>query len=195
MSLSSQSGHRSKLIVISGPSGAGKTSICRRLVEDPQIDLSVSATTRPMRKGEVDGVDYYFLSREEFDLKIKRGEFLEWAEYNRNFYGTLRSEVQRKLETGHWVVLEIEVQGTRRLRQAEVGAIFIFIMPPSLGELEKRLRSRRTESEEVIRRRLEIAKSEMHMSHLYDHVIINQDLDQAVQEVRQKIGIDAGGHG
>ena len=148
-----------------------------------------------MRKGEVDGVDYYFLSREEFDLKIKRGEFLEWAEYNRNFYGTLRSEVQRKLETGHWVVLEIEVQGTRRLRQAEVGAIFIFIMPPSLGELEKRLRSRRTESEEVIRRRLEIAKSEMHMSHLYDHVIINQDLDQAVQEVRQKIGIDAGGHG
>ncbi len=193
MSLSSQSGHRSKLIVISGPSGAGKTSICRRLVEDPQIDLSVSATTRPKRKGEVDGVDYYFLSREEFENKIKAGEFLEWAEYNRNLYGTLRSEVQRKLETGHWVVLEIEVQGTRRLREAEVGAIYLFIMPPSLDELEKRLRSRKTESEDVIRRRLEIAKSEMHMSHLYDHVIINQDLDQAVQEVRQKIGIEAGG--
>jgi guanylate kinase len=192
MSLSSQSGLRPKLIVISGPSGAGKTSICRKLAEDPQIDLSVSATTRPKREGEIDGVDYYFLSREEFDSKIQAGEFLEWAEYNRNFYGTLRSEVQRKLETGHWVVLEIEVQGTRRLREAEVGAIYIFIMPPSLGELEKRLRFRKTESEDVIRRRLEIAKNEMHMSHLYDHVIINQDLDQAVVEVRQKIGIDSG---
>ncbi len=193
MSLSSQAGHRSKLVVISGPSGAGKTSICRKLAEDPQIDLSISATTRPMRKGEVDGVDYYFLTKEEFDARIRAGEFLEWAEYNRNFYGTLRSEVQRKLETGHWVVLEIEVQGTRRLREAEVGAIYIFIMPPSLAELEHRLRARKTESEEVIRRRIEIAKSEMHMSHLYDHVVINKDLNQAVEEVRQKIGINAGG--
>ena len=192
MSLSSSNGFRSKLVVISGPSGAGKTSICRKLAEDPRIDLSVSATTRPMRKGEVDGIDYYFLSRKEFEDKVKAGDFLEWAEYNRNCYGTLRSEVERKLETGHWVVLEIEVQGTRRLRETDVGGIYIFIMPPSLEELEKRLRFRKTESEEVIRRRLEIAKNEMHMSHLYDYVIVNQDLDKAVREVRQKIGIDSG---
>lgn len=179
---------RSRLVVISGPSGSGKTTICKRLLEDPSIVMSVSATTRHKRPGEVDGVDYYFMDRDEFDRKVAHGEFLEYAEYNGNRYGTLRSEVEKKLSKGLTVILEIEVQGTRQLRESGVDAIFLFVMPPSPEELERRLRNRHTEDEETILHRLAIAREEMDMAHLYDHVVINKDLDEAVEQARGYIG-------
>lgn len=179
---------RSRLVVISGPSGSGKTTICKRLLEDPSIVMSVSATTRKRRPGEVDGKDYYFLDPEEFQRKVRNGEFLEYAEYNGNFYGTLRSEVEGSLSQGLTVILEIEVQGTRKLRESGVDALFLFVMPPSPEELERRLRNRHTEDEETILRRLEIAREEMDMAHLYDHVVINNDLDVAVEQAHGYIG-------
>lgn len=181
-----------RLVVISGPSGSGKTTICRALLEDERVVLSVSATTRSKRRGEEDGVSYYFLEPDDFDGRAKRGEFLEWAEYNGNRYGTLRGEVERKCADGKLVILEIEVQGTRKLREQSIDASYVFIMPPGLEELERRLRARQTEDEETIRRRLAIAREEMDMAHLYDHVIINRELDRAVQELRIYLGLESG---
>jgi guanylate kinase len=181
-----------RLVVISGPSGSGKTTICRALLEDERVVLSVSATTRSKRRGEEDGVSYYFLEPDDFDARAKRGEFLEWAEYNGNRYGTLRGEVERKCADGKLVILEIEVQGTRKLREQSIDASYVFIMPPGLEELERRLRARQTEDEETIRRRLAIAREEMDMAHLYDHVIINRELDRAVQELRIYLGLESG---
>ncbi len=179
---------KSRLVVISGPSGSGKTTICKRLLEVPGIVMSVSAATRQKRPGEVDGEDYYFLDKDEFARKVENGEFLEYAEYNGNFYGTLRSEVEKKLARGLTVILEIEVQGTRKLREGGVEALFLFVMPPSPEELERRLRHRRTENEETILGRLAIAREEMDMAHLYDHVVINNELDAAVEQARGYIG-------
>ncbi|PIE23701.1 MAG: guanylate kinase [Planctomycetota bacterium] len=181
-----------RLAVISGPSGSGKTTICRALLEDERVVLSVSATTRKKRPMETEGVDYFFLSPEDFAQRVERGEFLEWAEYNGNRYGTLRSEVGRKLGQGKTVILEIEVQGTRKLRDAGIEASFVFIMPPGLEELERRLRARKTEDEETIQRRLAIASEEMNMAHLYDHVVINRELDRAVRELRIYLGLESG---
>ena len=179
---------RSRLVVISGPSGSGKTTICKRLLEDPRIVMSVSGTTRTRRPGEVHGRDYYFMDKAEFDRKVQNGEFLEYAEYNGNYYGTLRKEVESNLSKGLTVILEIEVQGTRKLRESGVDALFLFVMPPSPEELERRLRNRSTEDEETILRRLAIAREEMDMAHLYDHVVINNDLDQAVEQAHGYIG-------
>ena len=181
-----------RLAVISGPSGSGKTTICRELAEDPRVMLSVSATTRARREGEVDGRDYIFLSETEFEERVGRGEFLEHARYNDNRYGTLASAVQEQVEKGFVVILEIEVQGTRILRERGVEATYVFIMPPSPEELERRLKARKTEGAEVIRRRLEIAQEEMHMAHLYDHVVINDELERAVREVQGMLGLRSG---
>ena len=181
-----------RLAVISGPSGSGKTTICRALLEDERVVLSVSATTRRKRPKETEGVDYYFLSPADFAQRVERGDFLEWAEYNGNRYGTLRAEVERKLAKGMTVILEIEVQGTRKLREAGIEASFVFIMPPGLEELERRLRARQTEDEETIQRRLAIAREEMDMAHLYDQVVINRDLDRAVREMRIYLGLESG---
>ncbi|MEZ5988228.1 MAG: guanylate kinase [Planctomycetota bacterium] len=179
------------LVVISGPSGSGKTTICRRLVEHPGVEMSVSATTRGQRAAEVDGRDYWFLDADEFERRVRAGDFLEHAEYNGNRYGTLRSEVEARLGAGKTVILEIEVQGTRQLQQHGVQAIYLFVMPPSPEELERRLRDRHTEDDATIRRRLRIAREEMDMAHLYDHVIVNDDLEGAVRTALQYIGVPA----
>lgn len=177
------------LVVISGPSGSGKTTICRALARRDDVELSVSATTRVMRKGEVDGQDYYFLSADDFDAKVREGAFLEHASYNGNRYGTLASVVQEQAGRVSVVILEIEVQGTQQLLEAGVSATYIFVMPPSLGELERRLVARETEDEATIQRRLEIARDEMDMAHLYDHVVINEELESTVQQVGGLLGL------
>jgi len=180
---------RGRLIVLSGPSGAGKTSVVQALKTDPRVVFSVSATTRPMRGGERDGVDYHFLSREEFDDRLERGEFLEWAEYNNNAYGTLRGPMEEALATGHTFVLEIEVDGTKQLRDQGVEGQFVFLVPPSLDALRQRLADRGQNTPEDIEQRLAIAKREMEAAPLYDHVVENHELERTVAEVKRLIGL------
>jgi guanylate kinase len=176
-----------KLVVVSGPSGAGKTTVLKRLFDAAPVPLkaSVSATTRPPRPGEVDGVDYHFLTEEEFSLHRQRGEFLECFEvFGRGYwYGTLASEVTPSLEAGNWVILEIDVQGALSVMNRYPEAISIFLRPSSLEELERRLRNRGTESEEAIRRRLEQARDELAVADRYRYQVINDDVDQAVREL------------
>lgn len=178
-----------KLVVISGPSGAGKTSVCRVLKQDPRVEFSVSATTRPIRRGEQDGVDYHFLSREEFERRRDAGEFLEWAEYNDNFYGTLRGPMLEALAAGRTFILEIEVQGTQQLRREGVVGEYVFIVPPSMDILRQRLVARGTNSGQEIEARLEIAAKELEARELYDHVIVNNQLEQTIQRVQETIGL------
>lgn len=177
-----------KLVVISGPSGAGKTSVCRALKQLPGVEFSVSATTRAKRPGEQDGVDYYFLGQVEFERRVAAGEFLEWARYNRNCYGTLKAPMQRALAAGRTFVLEIEVQGTRQLRAANVPGIYVFIVPPSLEALRQRLRSRGADSDADIEARLAIAAEELQAAGIYDHVVVNQELDATIRAVAELIG-------
>ncbi|MBK8975542.1 MAG: guanylate kinase [Planctomycetes bacterium] len=180
---------RGRLVVISGPSGAGKTTVCRALRRDPRVQFSVSATTRRKRDGEVDGVDYRFLTQAGFDAALARDEFLESATYNGNRYGTLRAPMEEALAAGRVFVLEIEVQGTRQLRARGVDGIYVFVVPPSLAELERRIRARGQNTEEEIADRLRIAEEELRAKDLYDHVIENDDLDRALAEVRRVIGL------
>jgi guanylate kinase len=178
----------SRLIVISGPSGAGKTTIAKQLFERcPQLVPSVSATTRPPRRGEHDGVDYHFLSPAEFERKRQAGEFLECFEvFGRGYwYGTLKSEVAPRLAEGKWVVLEIDVQGTLAVLEQYPDATTIFVQPESLEELERRLRGRKTESEEAIQRRLEVARRELAYADRYQYRIINRSIDRAVDEIEK----------
>src|SRR5579875_989143 len=151
-----------KVFVITGPSGVGKGTLIRGLLERvPGLELSISATTRPPRPGERDGVDYYFLSEEEFERRVRGGDFLEHARYAGHRYGTLRSELERRLKAGSGVVLEIEVQGARQVRAAMPDALAVFIAPPSLAALEARLQGRGTDNPEQVRRRLEQATAEL----------------------------------
>ena len=177
-----------KLVVISGPSGAGKTTLLKRLYATTPVPLvtSVSATTRAPRPGEVDGVDYHFLSREEFTRRREQGEFLECFEvYQRgDWYGTLKSEVTPRLTAGKWVVLEIDVQGTLAVLTQHPDAVTIFVRPSSLAELERRLRDRGTESEEALQRRLEVARRELASADRYRYQVINDDVDQALKHLR-----------
>lgn len=179
---------RGRLVVVSGPSGAGKTTVLRRLFECPGLPLvaSVSATTRPPRQGEVDGVDYHFLTEEEFALRRRRGDFLECFQVFAKgyWYGTLYSEVTPSLEDGKWVVLEIDVQGALAAVQGYPEAITIFVRPGSWSELEKRLRGRGTESEDALRRRLDRAREELALADRYQYQVINDDVDQAVRQIR-----------
>jgi len=175
-----------RLIIVSGPSGAGKTTILREVFSRcPQLQSSVSATTRPPRPGEQDGEDYYFLSNEEFFRRRKNGEFLETFEvFGRGFwYGTLHSEVAPRLAAGQWVVLEIDVEGTLAVLRQYPQAITIFVRPESVEELERRLRLRGTESADVIERRLEVARRELAMVSKYQYIVKNDSVDQAVQEI------------
>lgn len=175
-----------KLIVISGPSGAGKTTLVKRLFEEcPRLTASVSATTRPPRPGERDGVDYFFLSPQEFARRREAGDFLECFElFERGaWYGTLASEVAPSLAAGNSIVLEIDVQGTMAVLGRYPQAITIFVQPSSLDELERRLRGRGTDSEESIRRRLDTARREMQSADRYAHRVVNDDVETAVREI------------
>jgi guanylate kinase len=174
----------SRVFVITGPSGVGKGTLIRELRERvPEVELSISATTRDPRPGERDGADYHFLSREEFDRRVADGEFLEWAEYSGNRYGTLRSEVERRTERGAPVVLEIEVQGARQVRETEPDAVRIFIEPPSPETLRTRLEGRGTDDEEIIERRLEEARKELRARDEFGHRVVNDEVERAANEL------------
>lgn len=173
------------LFVISAPSGTGKgTIVSRILADDPSVHFSVSATTRGPREGETDGVNYYFITREEFSGLIESGGMLEYAEFCGNFYGTPKKPVFDKLLEGHDVILEIETVGAMKVKKACPEAVGIFILPPSLYELRRRLEKRATDPEEVIAARVAQAKSEIEKSYQYDYVVVNDDLEKAVADVK-----------
>ena len=174
-----------KLFVVTGPSGAGKGTLIRALIERRgDLEVAISATTRPQRPGEEDGHDYYFLTEEEFLARIEAGDFLEHVVYvSGQRYGTLRSEVARIHATGRSVVLELETKGARAVRDAEPSAVTIFIAPPSFAELERRLRERATESSGEIDERLELAREQMHEAGDFDYVVMNDDVERAVTEL------------
>ena len=176
--------NKGMMVVLSGPSGCGKDTVLSRLCEmEPRICGSVSATTRAPREGELEGVHYYYITKEEFERRIANDEFVEYVNYNGNYYGTLKCEIESAVENGKIIVLVIEVRGAANIISRFPDAVSVFLMPPSIGVLEQRLRSRGTESEETIRRRLAIAKDEMAKSRIYDHVVVNDDLDAAVKTV------------
>jgi guanylate kinase len=175
----------SRLVVISGPSGAGKSTVVRELMENCTLPLhlSISATTRQPRKGEVEGVDYFFLTPEQFAARRTAGDFLESKEYAGNWYGTLQSQVTTGLAEGKWVLLEIDVEGTMAVLEKHPDALTIFVHSGSTEELERRLRARKTESEDALARRLATAKRELAQKDRYRYQVINRDLPQAVREV------------
>ncbi|HHZ18157.1 MAG TPA: guanylate kinase [Acholeplasmataceae bacterium] len=173
------------LIVLSGPSGVGKGTVRDALFEMEGHDLvySVSMTTRPPRAGEVDGRDYFFVTREEFEANIRAGKMLEYAEFVDNYYGTPLDNVMNNLSAGREVVLEIEVQGAEQVRKKMPDAVFIFIAPPSLDALYKRLRARGTEPEEVIQQRIEKAKREINLAYKYDYIVVNDTVENAADKI------------
>ncbi len=175
---------KGNLFVLSGPSGAGKGTLVSRLLDAmPDAWVSVSATTRQPRPGERDGVSYYFMDQSRFDELVSQDGFLEWATVHGNSYGTLKSSVQEHMEAGCQVILEIDVQGALQVRKAMPQAHLIFIEPPTIEELERRLRGRGTETEEVIRKRMETAKVELARKMEYDVQVVNDDLNRATDEL------------
>jgi guanylate kinase len=177
--------NRGRLFVIAAPSGAGKTSLVRALMErEPRLKFSISYTTRKQRPNEVEGHDYHFVDRETFERKRGNGEFLEWAQVFDNFYSTGKAEVERALAAGQDLILEIDWQGAQQVRKAMPEADTIFILPPSRAALEQRLRSRQTDSPAVIERRLRDAVADMTHWDEFDYVIVNDDFERAVEDLR-----------
>ena len=173
------------LLVFSGPSGAGKGTVCSALRrDDPGFRLSVSATTRPPRSGELDGVHYFFLKRDDFRKMIDEGQLLEWAEVYGNYYGTPRRFVQETLDRGEDVILEIDIQGALQVKEKFPEAVLIFIAPPSMAELRSRLTARGTDSREEIERRLGCTVAEMKLAGRYDYIVINDEITRALDKVR-----------
>ncbi|WP_017300593.1 guanylate kinase [Nodosilinea nodulosa] len=177
-----------RLIVFTGPSGVGKGTLLRSLRHRyPMLKLSVSATTRAPRPGEVDGQDYFFVSREAFLAMVERGELLEWAEFAGNLYGTPKSEVLKEIEAGHWVILEIELEGARQVRETFPNALQLFVLPPSIEELESRIRLRGKDADDAIERRLQRALVEIDAAPEFDRQIVNDDLEVALQQLENAI--------
>lgn len=178
-----------QMLLISGPSGCGKSTICRRLMDDGQVEFSVSATTRAKREGEVDGQHYHFLSKEEFGRRIAAGDFIEWAEVYGNLYGTLRESMEAALAAGKVFLVEIDVQGALQLKALGVPGIYVFVAPPSFEILRERLEGRGSESAQSLERRLQKAEDEYRERDKYDHIVVNADLEQALEEIRRIAGI------
>lgn len=178
---------KGKLIVISGPSGVGKGTICNKLFKELNAWYSVSTTTRNPREGEVDGVNYFFITKEEFLKKIEAGEFLEYNYYNENYYGTSKRIVLEKMDQGVNVFSEIDVNGARNIKKIFPDALLIYIAPPSMEELRKRLVGRGTDPIERINQRLAIAEEEMKQVDFYDYVVVNDDLEKATNQVKEII--------
>lgn len=183
---------KGKLFVISGASGVGKGTVLKEVMKRRQdLRFSVSATTRPPRPSEVDGREYYFVTRERFEEMIRNGEFLEYDEHNSNYYGTPRRQAEEKLEKGS-VLLDIEPKGAAQVRESAPDAVLIFIMPPSMEELERRLRDRNDTPEDQIEMRLKRAVWEMEQRVWYDHVVVNDELERCVDEVLAILGKECG---
>lgn len=176
--------HLGRLIVLTGPSGVGKGTLMRSLLKrHPELYYSVSVTTRSPRPGEIDGKDYYFISRSKFEQLLAEGEFLEWAEFAGNYYGTPREAVLNQIHLGKLVVLEIELKGARQIRASFPSAFSIFILPPSFDQLEKRIRDRAQDSEEAIARRLVRAQEEIQAADEFDTQIVNDDFETALNDI------------
>lgn len=176
--------HLGRLIVLTGPSGVGKGTLMRSLLKrHPELYYSVSVTTRSPRPGEIDGKDYYFISRSKFEQLLAEGEFLEWAEFAGNYYGTPREAVLNQIHFGKFVVLEIELKGARQIRASFPSALSIFILPPSFDELEKRIRDRAHDSEEAIARRLLRAQEEIQAADEFDIQVVNDDFETALNDI------------
>ncbi len=171
-----------KLVVISGPSGSGKTSVWKELVNRYGYQRSISVTTRPPRPGEVNGRDYVFVSKEDFEQKIKESAFIEYAEVHGNLYGTPRAAMEEAVAAGKTYILEIDVQGANQLKERGIPAFYLFLQPPSFEILSARLTNRKTDSPDVIRRRLDKAKWEMSQAPNYDLVVVNEDLEKSIAQ-------------
>lgn len=176
---------KGKLYVLSGPSGVGKGTVRKALMKDsPDIHYSVSATTRPKRDGETHGTDYFFVSKENFQDMMKNDELLEWAEYCGNYYGTPRAYVEKIMDQGYDVILEIEIQGAEQVKEKFSDGVFVFLAPPSLNELRSRIHKRGTEDEGKINQRLKTAEVEMNKMYDYNYVIVNDLVENAVEKLK-----------
>ena len=172
-------------MAVTGPSGSGKTSVCKALLEMfPGLRFSVSLTTRPPRPAETDGKDYHFVSEDEFRDRVRRGDLIEWAENYGQLYGTSRETMEAALREGHDLLLDVDTRGARALKRAWPGGLFVFIVPPSIEVLEQRLRGRGSETEETIRRRFDNALAEIREIVWYDYVIVNDQLEAAIDRLR-----------
>ncbi|WP_294371066.1 guanylate kinase [uncultured Clostridium sp.] len=182
---------RGLLIVISGPSGAGKGTICKSFLErNPEVAISVSATTRSPRQGEVEGVNYYFMSKDQFKKKINDNDFLEYAEVYDNFYGTPKSNVEKLLEEGKDVILEIDIQGALKVKENTEEGVFIFILPPSMEELKARIIKRGSETPESLMKRFKSAYKEINFISRYNYAVVNDEVETAVEKLEAIIGAE-----
>ena len=177
--------NQKQLIIITGPSGVGKGTVVKEVLNmnSKKLWLSISATTRKARAGEINGEHYYFLSKENFKKMIKDNLFIEWAEFAGNFYGTPVKSITQKIDSGYKVILEIEVEGARQIKEKFPDSLSIFLLPPNIRELEKRIRNRSTEDEESISRRLQRSKFEISCSKDFDYIVINDDIQETINKV------------
>ena len=178
------------LIVISGPSGAGKGTVCKELMKKYNYNISISATTRSPREGEVDGVNYHFLDKKSFEEKLFRDEFLEYAQVYGNYYGTLKKGVEDELNKGNNIILEIDIQGTLQVQKVYKNAVYIFLLPPSINELKNRILKRGSETEFSFNLRFSSVGEELKYMNSYDYAVINDDLDSAVEKVHSIINTE-----